>query len=69
MLISDPIFRLKQKWLLNYKLTRKYPLHGHRAHSRLGPGHQGSPLRHMEQLSLVTSCDLPAGIGAKGYKT
>ena len=23
-----------------------------------------SPLRHMEQLLLVTSCDLPAGIGA-----
>ena len=27
-------------------------------------GHQGSPLRHMEQLLLVTSCDSPAGIGA-----
>ena len=24
----------------------------------------GQPLRHMEQLLLVTSCDLPAGIGA-----
>ena len=23
-----------------------------------------SPLRHMEQLLLVTSCDSPAGIGA-----
>ena len=27
-------------------------------------GAQGSPLRHMEQLLLVTSCDSPAGIGA-----
>ena len=24
----------------------------------------GQPLRHMEQLLLVTSCDSPAGIGA-----
>ena len=29
---------------------------------RQGP--QESPLRHMEQLLLVTSCDSPAGIGA-----
>ena len=28
------------------------------------PGPQGSSLRHMEQLLLVTSCDSPAGIGA-----
>ena len=27
-------------------------------------GPQGSSLRHMEQLLLVTSCDSPAGIGA-----
>ena len=25
---------------------------------------RGQPLRHMEQLLLVTSCDSPAGIGA-----
>ena len=25
---------------------------------------RGQPLRHMEQLLLATSCDLPAGIGA-----
>ena len=43
--------------------TRKYPLRGYIL--GLGrPGPQGSPLRHMEQLLLVTSCDSPAGIGA-----
>ena len=34
----------------------------------LGSGAHGTPgvnpLRHMEQLLLVTSCDSPAGIGA-----
>ena len=37
-----------------------------RAHSRFGSARdpRGQPLRHMEQLLLVTSCDSPAGIGA-----
>ena len=37
-----------------------------RVHSRFGSTRdpRGQPLRHMEQLLLVTSCDLPAGIGA-----
>ena len=45
-------------------VTRKYPLREH----ILGSGAPGTtrdqPLRHMEQLLLVTSCDSPAGIGA-----
>ena len=54
--------------------TRKYPLRGYILGSR-APGIPGimdgvtlraflSPLRHMKQLLLVTSCDSPAGIGA-----
>ena len=37
-----------------------------RAHSRFGSARdpRGQPLRHMEQLLLVTFCDSPAGIGA-----
>ena len=37
-----------------------------RVHSRFGSAQdpRGQPLRHMEQLLLVTSCDSPAGIGA-----
>ena len=37
-----------------------------RVHSRFGSTRdpRGQPLRHMEQLLLVTSCDSPAGIGA-----
>ena len=51
-------------------ITRKYPLRGYILGSG-APGTPGvtlraflSPLRHMEQLLLVTSCDSPAGIGA-----
>ena len=35
-------------------------------HSRFGSTRdpRGQPLRHMEQLLLVTSCDSPTGIGA-----
>ena len=44
-------------------ITRKYQLCEYIL--ALGaPGTPGSPLRHMEQLLLVTSCDSPAGIGA-----
>ena len=44
-------------------VTRKYPLRGYiLGREHLGP--QGSYLRHMEQLLLVTFCDSPAGIGA-----
>jgi len=58
-------------WL--YLLTRKYTLRGCILGSGVPgtPGVMGvtlraflSPLRHMEQLLLVTSCDSPAGIGA-----
>ena len=43
--------------------NRKYPLRGYiLVRERQGP--KGSPIRHMEQLLLVTSCDSPAGIGA-----
>ena len=37
-----------------------------RSHSRFGNARdpRGQPLRHMEQLLLVTSCDSHAGIGA-----
>ena len=44
----------------NYKVPAAW------AHYRFGSTRdpRGQPLRHMEQLLLVTSCDLPAGIGA-----
>ena len=43
--------------------TRKYRwADTFKVRERQGP--QWSPLRHMEQLLLVTSCDLPSGIGA-----
>ena len=46
--------------MVNYKVPAA------RVHARFGSTREprGQPLRHMEQLLLVTSCDSPAGIGA-----
>ena len=64
------LFFLIKLQVIAIYITRKYPLRG----CILGSGAtetQGvtlgaflSPLRHMEQLLLVMSCDSPAGIGA-----
>ena len=59
---EQPFISIQDKVLIQIILESTRYAGTFQFRERQGP--QGSPIRHMEQLLLVTSCDSPAGIGA-----